>query len=327
MTEQAHTAGDRLTIAEIRDAQGAIAGRIHRTPLLSFRALGERIGATAYVKAEVLQKTGSFKVRGALNKVRLLSDEERARGLIALSAGNHAQGVAYAAAAYGARATVVMPATAPLSKVAASRSYGAEVIQHGTVGDAFELSLRLQHEHGYTYIHPYDDLAIMAGQGTVGLEILEDLPDADVIVAGVGGGGLAVGVAAAARALRPSARVIGVEPERSAALTEALRAGKVVRIQGGETIADGLAAPQTGELVLELAPALLDDVVLVTEEELAEGVAFLLARGKLLAEAAGAAPIAALLAGKIAVRPGERVVAIASGGNVDLSRLAQLITR
>ncbi|HEX6938623.1 MAG TPA: threonine/serine dehydratase [Longimicrobiales bacterium] len=316
-----------LTIADIRDAQRAIAGRIHRTPLLSLRALGERIGTDAYVKAEVLQKTGSFKVRGALNKVRLLSDEERARGLIALSAGNHAQGVAYAAAAFGARATVVMPAAAPRSKVAASLGYGAEVVQHGTLGDALERSLELQREHGYTYVHPYDDLAVMAGQGTVGLEILEDLPDADVIVAGVGGGGLAIGVAAAVKTLRPSARVIGVEPERSAALTEALRAGKPVRIQGGATIADGLDAPEAGKLVLELAPALLDDVVLVTEEELAAGVGFLLERGKLLAEPAGASPIAALLAGKIQVRPGERVVAVASGGNVDLSRLTGLLAR
>lgn len=316
-----------LTIADIRDAQGAITGRIHRTPLLSSRALGERIGAATFVKAEVLQKTGSFKVRGALNKVRRLSAEERAQGLIAVSAGNHAQGVAFAAAAFGARATVVMPETAPRSKVAASRGYGAEVVLHGAVSDAFRRADELRREHGYTFVHPYDDPDVMAGQGTVGLEVLEDLPETDVVVVPVGGGGLLAGIATAVKALRPSARVIGVEPTGAAGLTESLRAGRVVRLEHVSTIADGLAAPDAGALVLEIARALVDDVALVSDDEIAEGVAFLLERGKLLAEPAGAAGIAALLAGKVRVAPGDRVVTIASGGNVDPSRLIEILSR
>lgn len=314
-----------VTLSQVLDSRAAIAGRIHRTPLLSSGALGRRTGASCFVKAEQLQKTGSFKVRGALNKVRRLSAEEKARGLIAVSAGNHAQGVAYAAAAWGTMCTVVMPEAAPHSKIAASREYGADVLLHGALRDAFVLAEELRREHGYTFIHPYDDLDVIAGQGTLGLEIVEDLPDVDVIVVGVGGGGLVTGIAAAVKALRPAVRVIGVEPTGAACLDAALRAKRVVQLERVSTIADGLAASAAGEHVLEHALALVDEVVLVSDDEIVQGLTFLLERAKLLVEPAGAAATAALLAGKVRVPAGARVVTIASGGNVDLSRLRQIL--
>mgnify|MGYP001157750069 CR=1 FL=1 len=314
-----------ITLSDIREAREAISGRIHRTPLLSFRALGRQAGFDCHIKAEQLQKTGSFKVRGALNKVRRLTAAEKARGLIAVSAGNHAQGVAYAAAAEGAACTVVMPEAAPRSKVEASRGYGARIVQRGTLSDAFVLGEELCREHGYTFVHPYDDPDVIAGQGTLGLELLEELPDLDAIVVGVGGGGLVTGIAAAVKAIRPAVRVIGVEPEGAACLTAALRENRVVPLDRVETIADGLAAATAGENVLEIARTLVDDVVLVSDEEIARGLAFLLERGKLLVEPAGAAGIAAILAGKLHLPAGSRVVTVASGGNIDLTRLREIL--
>lgn len=314
-----------VTLSDIRAARAAIAPRVHRTPLLSFHALGEHLGASCYLKAEQLQKTGSFKVRGALNKVHRLTAEERARGLIAVSAGNHAQGVAYAAASQGIACTVVMPENAPRTKVLASQGYGATVVQHGTLGDAFAHVEVLRAEQGSTFVHPSDDLDIIAGQGTIALEIHEELPDVDLIVVGVGGGGLFAGLLAAMRELRPEARVVGVEPEGAAGLTAALRAGRVVRLPEVHTIADGLAAPMTGEHVLEHVRALEGEVVQVSDEEIVEGIRYLLERAKLLAEPAGAAGVAALLAGKIQVPSGARVAVIATGGNVDLERLREFL--
>ncbi|HEX7051417.1 MAG TPA: threonine/serine dehydratase [Longimicrobiales bacterium] len=314
-----------LTLSDIREARSAIADRIHRTPLLSSAALGARTGLTCFIKAESLQKTGAFKVRGALNKVRRLTAEEKARGLVTVSAGNHAQGVAYAAAAAGAACTVVMPEGASRSKVAASEGYGARVVLHGTVTDAFARCEELRREHGYTFVHPFDDPDIMAGQGTIGLEIVEDLPDVDAVIAPVGGGGLLSGTAAALKAVRPEVRIFGVEPTGAAGLHAALRAGGVVRLERIDTVADGLTAPQTGEHVLEHVRALVDDVVLVEDAEIIEALRFLLERTKLMVEPAGAAAVAALLAGKIRLPSGARVVAIASGGNVDLARLRELL--
>lgn len=316
-----------LTLAEIRDARAAIADRIYRTPLLSARQLGERTGTRCFIKAEQLQRTGSFKVRGALNKVRSLSPEERARGLLAVSAGNHAQGVAFAGAAFGASVTVVMPGTAPRSKIEASRGYGADVILHGTLGDAFRKGQELQAEKGYTVVHPYDDPLIIAGQGTIGLEILEDLPDVDAVVVPVGGGGLIAGIAAAVKFSRPEVRVIGVEPEGATKVIPALQAGAVVDIGKANTIADGLATPRTGEHVLEHVRALVDDLVIVTDDEIVDALLFLLERSKLLVEPAGAAAAAALLAGKVNLPEGACVVTVASGGNVDLMRLAEVLPR
>lgn len=314
-----------VTLADIKDAHAAVAPRIHRTPILSSRTLGERVGGRCFLKPENLQKTGAFKVRGALNKVRRLSAEEKEGGLVTCSAGNHAQAVAFAATAEDTTATVVMPETAPKAKVAACRGYGAEVILHGTVFDAFERSLELARERGMTFVHPYDDPDIIAGQGTCGIEIIDDVPDVDTIVVPVGGGGLISGIAAAAKAISPRIRVIGVEPEGAAGMRLALDSGRVVDLDEVRTIADGLGAPAAGEHTLEHVRELVDDVVVISDAEIAEGLRFLLERAKLLAEPAGAAPVGALLAGKISLPDGATVVATISGGNIDASRLREIL--
>jgi threonine ammonia-lyase medium form len=314
-----------IDIHQVRAAQQHLRGRVHRTPLLGSRTLGDRVGGPVQLKVEAFQRTGSFKARGVLNRLAHLSAEERARGLVTVSAGNHAQALAFGAALEGIRAIVVMPEHAQRSKVEASRAYGAEVVLIGNVFDAFEHMERLREQHGYTVLHPFDDVHVIAGQGTVGLEICEDAPDADIIVVPVGGGGLISGVATAVRALNPHARIIGVEPEGAAAVRRALDAGGPVRLDTVETIADGLGAPATGPIVLEHIRALVDDVVLVTDERIAAALRFILERCKLLVEPAGAAAIAALLHGVITVPSGARVVAVLSGGNIDLQRLRTLL--
>ena len=315
-----------ITHADVVAARRLIAGRIHRTPLVTSRTLGEICGGTrTFLKLENLQRTGSFKPRGALNKVLHLSDAQKQAGLVAASAGNHAQAVAFAATSQGVRAIVVMPETAPWSKVEASRRYGAEVILEHSFAEAFRKADELRAERGYTFIHPYDDEHVIAGQGTVGLEILEDLPEVDAIVVATGGGGLVVGIAAALKASHPHIRIIGVEPEGAAGLHAALDAGEVVQLERIRTIADGLATPNTGRIVLEHARALLDDVVLVTDDDIVQAMLFLLERSKIMAEPAGAAAVAALLAGKVSFEPGARVAIVISGGNIDLSKLRTLL--
>ena len=332
-----------ISLDEIRAAAERIRGRVHRTPMLSSRAAataleaatGVRIGSgpgpaadgqpRIFMKAEHLQITGSFKPRGATNRVMRLTAEERTRGLITLSAGNHAQAVAYAAASAGIPVTVVMPLGASKSKAAAAAGYGAEVILYGEhVGDTFKRMEQLRDERGLVFLHPFDDPDVIAGQGTVGLEIVEDLPDVDVVVVGVGGGGLISGIAAAVRQLRPNARVIGVEPERSNALKLGLAAGVPVNLTP-ISIADGLGAPFAGRWTIPMACRYVDHVVLVDEATIARGVAFALERMKQLLEPAGAAALGALLAGRIDIRTGETVAVVASGGNVDLSRLPQIL--
>jgi len=315
-----------VSLDEIRAAGNALAGRIHRTPLLSSQALGQRAGCSLFFKAESLQKTGSFKVRGVFNKIRRLDDAERKAGLIAVSAGNHAQALAYAAGREGLKSTIVMPANASPAKAEASRGYGANIVLHGTVFDAFNRMEELRREHGYTLVHPYDDEAMIAGHGTIGIEILEDVPDVDVVVVPVGGGGLISGIAAAIKQARPGVRVYGVEPFGAAALTEGLRAGKPVRLEKVDTIADGLAAPATGQHVLEHVNAFVDDVVLVTDDDIRDALRAILQRCKIVVEAAGAAAAAAVLANRIPAIRNARVVAVASGGNIDLSRLQALLT-
>jgi threonine dehydratase len=282
-------------------------------------------GIRLFLKAENLQKTGSFKPRGVLNKLRSLSAEEKRRGLITISAGNHAQALAFGAAAEGLRCVVVMPEGASETKVAASRAYGAEVVLHGTVHQALEKMEALRAARGLTLVHPFDDPFVIAGQGTVGLEILEDLPDVDVVIVPVGGGGLISGIAAAVKQTRASARVVGVEPYGAPTVTEALRAGRPVRLESIRTIADGLTAPIAGEHTLAHIRAFVDDIVLLSEEELAEGVRAVLQYAKLLAEPAGAAGVAALLAGRVDVPPGARVAVVLSGGNVDVARLKDIL--
>jgi threonine dehydratase len=314
-----------IALHEIREAQRRLEGRVHRTPVVGSRTLSERIGAAVLLKVEAFQRTGSFKVRGVLNRLHHLTPEERARGLVTVSAGNHAQAVAYGAGLEGVRAVVVMPQHASPAKVAACRGYGAEVVLHGDVFGAFARMEELREQHGYTLLHPFDDPIVMAGQGTVGAELCEDVPEIDVAIVPVGGGGLISGVATAVRALRPHARIIGVEPIGAPAVRRALDAGEPVRLEHVDTIADGLGAPITGPNVLEHVRALVDDVVTVSDATIADGLRFLLERCKLLVEPAGAAGVAALLDGTVRVAAGARVAVILSGGNIDLPRLRTLL--
>jgi threonine ammonia-lyase medium form len=315
-----------ILIDDIREAHRHLDGRVHRTPVLGSRTLGAPFGGSLLLKAESLQRTGSFKVRGVLNRLRHLTPDERARGLVTVSAGNHAQAVAYAAGLERVRATVVMPEHASPAKVEASRAYGADVVLHGDVFDAFARMEALRDEHGYTLIHPFDDPLVIAGQGTVGLELCDVVPDLDTIVVPVGGGGLLAGVATSVRALRPRARIIGVEPAGSDALSRGLAAGHPVRLERSDTIADGLGAPMTGENVIaHVRAAAVDDVVTVTDDDIAHALRMILERGKLLVEPAGAAAVAAILAGVVRPATGARVAAVLSGGNIDLDRLRTLL--
>src|SRR5712691_270118 len=313
-----------VTLADVERAREIVAPVLHRTPLLSSRALSERTGASAFLKAESLQRTGSFKPRGAVYAVATLSREARERGIVTMSAGNAAQAIAFAARSAGVRVTVAMPETAPKTKVEATRGYGAEVVFAPDVTKLTALVAEIRERTGAHFLHPYDDAAMIAGHGTCALEVLDDLPDADVFVVGVGGGGLIAGIAVAVTAKRPGARVVGVEPGGAAGMRRALDAGEPIRLERINTIADGLAAPVAGTIPLDIVRRLVADVVVIDDELIAEGMRFLAQRAQLVAEPAGAAATGALLAGKIAVRPGERVVSIVSGGNVDLARMAQI---
>ncbi|MED5559735.1 MAG: threonine/serine dehydratase [Acidobacteriota bacterium] len=314
------------TIDDIRAAAVRIAPHLHHTPLLGSHSLSELTGYKLSFKFENLQKTGSFKPRGAVNRIATLDPDAANRGIITISAGNHAQGVAYAAARLGIKAVVVMPETAVASKVEATRGYGAECILHGDVHSAFEKLQEVQQDRGLTLVHPFDDPMLIAGQGTVGLELLEkDGAPFDAVVVGVGGGGLIAGVATALSSLAPETRVFGVEPEGAATMTLALAAGSVVRLDDLNTIADGLAPPFVGELNLAVVEHLVESVVRVTDVEIRYAMALLLERMKLLVEPAGAAALAALMNGKIPVERGTRVAVILSGGNVDVQRLAELL--
>jgi threonine dehydratase len=311
-------------IADIERARAVVGPVLHRTPLFSSRSLAERIGTAAYLKAENFQRTGSFKPRGAVYAISRLSKEQRAKGIVTMSAGNAAQAIAFAARTAGVPVTVAMPQTAPQSKVDATRGYGAEIVFAPDMTKLIALVGELKDRSGAYFLHPYDDAAMIAGHGTCALEVLDDLPDADLFVVGVGGGGLISGIAVAVAAKRPGARVVGVEPAGAAGMRRALDTGEPVRLERITTIADGLAAPIAGTIPFEIVQRLVADVVVIEDDVIAEGVRFLATRAKLVAEPAGAAATAALLAGKIAVRPGERVVSIVSGGNVDLARLAQI---
>jgi threonine ammonia-lyase medium form len=310
------------TLPEIEETRARIAGKVHRTPMFTSATLGERIGAEVFLKAESFQKTGSFKARGAYNNIVQLTDDEKRRGVITVSAGNHAAAVAWAAKAAGVPATVVMAESANPTKVAACCGYGAEVVLHGpTSTEAFAEMYRLRDARNLTFIHPFDSSRTLAGTGTIGLEVLEDVPEVDTVVVGVGGGGLISGIASAIRQAKPSARVIGVEPTGADAMIRSLAAGRVVHLDRVETIADGLAPPFVGELPLAVVREYVEDVIPVTDDEIVAGMRFLLERCKLVAEPAGAAATAAVLLGNVPVRPGERVAVIVSGGNVDLPKL------
>jgi threonine dehydratase len=305
-----------VTLDDVLAARGRIAGRLHRTPMLSSRTLSERVGAEVVFKAELFQRTGAFKPRGVLNKLATLSGDEKRRGVISISAGNHAQALAYASAVEGIDALVVMWETASQMKIAAARGYGATIdTEAPDIPAAFERLDALIAETGRTLVHPYDDPVVMAGQGTVGLEIVEDFPEVDVVLVQVGGGGLVSGIATAVKGLRPEARVVAIEPELSAALHESLKVGEPVTVEP-LSIADGLNGPYAGGNCVEICGALGVESVLVTEDDLKEGFRFVYGRMKLACEAAGAATAAALLAGKVELEPGSKVAAVVSGGNV-----------
>jgi threonine dehydratase len=306
----------RISLDDVLAAREAIGGRLHRTPTFTSRLLDEKTGARVHLKAELFQRTGSFKPRGVLTNLAALSAGETARGVIGISAGNHAAALAYGAALEGLSALLVMWQGASATKIEATRAYGAEVdLAASGPGEAFERLRELIEATGRTLVHPFDSPATIAGQGTVGLEIAEDVPDADVVVVPIGGGGLIAGVATAVKGLRPDARVIGVEPEGSDAMKRALAAGEPVRIDP-VSIADGLNAPFAGEHTLLVVRDLVDEIVLVSEEEISDATRFLYGRAKLACEPAGAAAKAAIRSGKVAHDPGESVVAVVSGGNV-----------
>lgn len=311
-------------IDDLYAARDKISHAVHRTPTVSSRSLSERIGRPVLLKCENLQKTGSFKVRGALNRILALDDEARARGVVTISAGNHAQAVAWAATRTGISSTVVMNAKASPTKARATEGYGGEVILQGTVFEAFELALEVAETRGLTFLHAFDDPLIVAGAGTLGLEIVEEVPEVATVVVPIGGGGLISGVALALANVSPNTRVFGVEPEGACAMRRSLDKGEAVTLEGVDTVADGLGAPMAGALNYEIVRRHVEDVVLVSDAEIKEAMAFILARAKLLTEPAGAAAVAALLFGRIPLSDGP-VVAVLSGGNVDMDRLPDLL--
>jgi len=314
-----------VTLSDVYAAREAIGNRLVRTPLLYNDALSARLGRPLYLKLENLQKTGSFKPRGVLNKIATLSDEEKARGLVTISAGNHAQALAYAARANGLHCTVVMPATAQATKIANTRGYGAEVILHPDHITLLDRMRAEQEAQGYVYVPPFDDPYVIAGQGTVGLEIMEDLPEVAAIVVPVGGGGLISGIAVAVKGIRPATQLSGVEPEGAPGMFNSLAAGHAVHLDHVNTIADGLAAPFAGELNYAIVRDLVQEVVLVSDAEIAAAVPVLVESTKVVPEPAGAAALAALLVGRVTLPPEGPVVAVVSGGNLDLARLAAMI--
>ncbi|OTF03481.1 threonine ammonia-lyase, partial [Halorubrum sp. SD612] len=317
-----------LTLADIREARERVSGVARHTPLERSRSFSEMSGADLHLKLENFQRTGAFKIRGAMNRIQTLSEAEREAGVVTASAGNHAQGVALAASRAGVDATVVMPKFAPVSKVKATRGYGASVRLEGVDYDeAQAYAHRLEREEGRTYVHAFDDPVVMAGQGTLGLEIVDDCPDLDTVVVPIGGGGLISGVAVAVKAQLPDARVVGVQAEGAASAAKSLEAGEVVEIDGVDTIADGIATRSVGDRTLEVMAEYVDEVVTVDDREIALALTLLLERAKTLVEGAGAVALAAVLSDAFEYDDGETVVAALCGGNIDLNRLGTVIRR
>jgi threonine dehydratase len=311
-----------LTLDDFHKARVHITPHVHRTPVIRSKTLSDLTGYDIFLKAELLQKAGSYKVRGPLNVLANMSEEDKMRGVICSSAGNHAQGVARAARIHGVPAVVVMSRAAKRAKIDATRDYGAEVILHGDIwDDAYQYSLQIMAERSLTYIHPFDDPILIAGQGTVGLEFIEDVPDLDVLLVPIGGGGLISGCAMAIKALNPAIRVIGVEAAGSPAMKRSVEAGVVVPLAEVGPMIDGLVVRRVGKYTLEVVKRFVDDILLVPEREIFDAVVWIMERLKLVAEGAAAAPIAALLNGSVAAPPGAKVGCILSGGNLDLAAL------
>jgi threonine dehydratase len=315
-----------VTLADIQAARRTLRDVIIATPILPAERLSQELGARVFLKAENTQRSGSFKLRGAYNTISRLPPDERARGVIAHSAGNHAQGVALAARLLGVPATIVMPERAPLTKVAATRRFGAEVVLHGaTFDDAGALAREIQRERGLTYVHAFNDERVIAGQGTIGLEIVEVLPDLELLVVPIGGGGLISGIALAVKALLPDVRIVGVQAAGCTSIPQSLAAGEPIAAPAARTIADGIAVKRPGDLTLPIIRELVDQVVIVDDDEIARGIAYVVQNARLVVEGAGAAGVAALLSGKIAPRADETVGVVMGGGNIDGNLLARVI--
>jgi threonine dehydratase len=317
-----------LELADVLDARERVAETARNTPLDYSHTYSAMTGAEVHLKLENFQRTGSFKIRGATNRIATLSEEEREAGVVTASAGNHAQGVALAASRTGVDSRIVMPEYAPVSKVKATRNYGAEVVLHGEDYDtAAERAHDIEREEGRTYIHAFDDPMVMAGQGTLGLEILEDLPEVDTIVVAIGGGGLISGIATAVKAKRPDIRVVGVQAEGAASVAESLQKGEIIEREQVDTIADGIATRRVGDWTFEVIRDRVDEVVTVSDPEIAIAVTALLERSKTLVEGAGAVPLAALLEDRFDYERGEVIVPAICGGNIDLNVLTTVIMR
>ncbi|MGL5716694.1 MAG: threonine ammonia-lyase [Paraclostridium sp.] len=317
----------RITLQDVQQARETIKDIVKKTDLLESVKLSQKTGANVYYKCENLQKTGSFKVRGACNKIASLTEQEKANGVIASSAGNHAQGVALGAKMSGIEATIVMPATAPLAKVTATKGYGAQVVLEGLVyDDAYAKAVELQKETGATFLHPFNDKYVMAGQGTIALEIFEQLDNkVDTILCPIGGGGIIAGIAVAAKALNPNIKIVGVQTANIPSMKASMENGEVTTAFNATTIADGIAVKTPGDQTFEIIKELVDEVIVVEENEIAQGMLFLLENQKLVAEGSGAVSTAALLAGKYVPAEGENVVCVISGGNVDVNTLYRVI--
>ncbi len=317
--------GNPVTIADVWQAHKFLKPIMHHTSLTASRTMSELTGADIYLKAEHMQRGGSFKARGAAYKISRLTKEQRSAGVIAASAGNHAQGVAIAAAESKIPCTIVMPESAPLAKVTATQGYGATVVLHGaTYDDAYQHCLELQAASGATFVHAFDDPDIIAGQGTLGLEMLNDLPDADAIVVPIGGGGLISGIAIAARALKPDITIIGVQAEGAPSCYASLQAGEIKTSSSIMTIADGIATKRPGDLTFSIIKRLVDDVVLVNDEAIINAVLLLMERCKMLVEGAGAIGLAALLSGATQLK-GKKVLVPLTGGNIDINLVGRFI--
>ena len=317
----------KVTLQDIKDAKETIKDIVKKTDILESAKLSAMTGANVFYKCENLQKTGSFKVRGACNKIANLTDEEKANGVIASSAGNQAQGGALGAKMTGIKATIVMPATAPLAKVTATKGYGAEVVLNGLVyDDAYAKAVELQKETGATFLHPFDDKYVIAGQGTIGLEILEQLDgNVDTIVCPIGGGGIIAGIAVAAKGINPNIKIVGVQTANIPSMQESMKNGEVTTAFKATTIADGIAVKTPGNVTFEIIKELVDEVIVVEEDEIAQGMLFLMENQKVVAEGSGAVSTAALLSGKYVPQKDENVVCVISGGNVDVNTLYRVI--
>jgi threonine dehydratase len=324
-TEPIGSAVPAVTIDDVIAARERIAPYVHRTPLLGSTTLSRMTNTQLFLKAETMQRTGSFKSRGAVNALLQLTPEQKSRGVVTMSAGNHGQGLAYAAAIVGVRCVVFMPETAIPTKVEAIKGYGAEARFAPTMSQVFETMDAYREQQGLHFVHPFGDPMIVAGQGTVALEILEDQPDLEAIVVPVGGGGLLAGIALTIKARRPEVRVVGVEPEGAAVVSRSLASGKVLTLDAINSVADGLSAPFAMPITQDLIRANVDDIVVLSDDEIVNALRLILERSKLLVEPAGAAATAALLSGKAGLDHGTRTVSILSGGNVDFGTLKRLL--